>query len=78
MALLFQQQDGTESPALPSELALLISDTLDSPATFLVVQHIAIALKAKRRCILVGLAQSLDYYTAVLRKQVIPVFATLF
>ena len=70
MAVQFRQPDGSESPLLPPELSLLISDTLESPATFLVVQHLALALKARRPCVLVGLAQSFEYYTAVLRKQV--------
>lgn len=69
MAVEFRQPDGSESPLLPQELSLLISDTLESPATFLVVQHLALALKARRPCVLVGLAQSFEYYTAVLRKQ---------
>lgn len=68
--MLFRQKDGSESVALPRDFALLISDALDAPATFLIVQHLAIALKAKRPCVLVGLTQSLDYYTALLRKQV--------
>lgn len=70
MAVHFRQPDGSESPLLPPDLTLLISDTLESPATFLIVQHLALALKAKRPCVLVGLAQSFEYYTAVLRKQV--------
>lgn len=70
MATLFEQPDGSESPVLPPGLSLVVSDSLEAPATFLVVQHVALALKAKRRCVLVGLANSFDYYTAVLRKQV--------
>jgi hypothetical protein len=70
MAVQFRQPDGSESPLLPPGLSLLISDTLESPATFLLVQHLALALKARRPCVLVGLAQSFEYYTAVLRKQV--------
>ena len=70
MATLFEQPDGSESPVLSPGLSLVVSDSLEAPATFLVVQHVALALKAKRRCVLVGLANSFDYYTAVLRKQV--------
>lgn len=70
MATLFEQSDGTESTQIPPELSLLISDCLEAPATFLVVQHLAAALKAKRRCLIVGLSNGFDYYNAVLRKQV--------
>jgi hypothetical protein len=70
MATLYEQPDGSESPVLPPGLALVVSDSLEAPATFLIVQHVSLALKAKRRCVLVGLANSLEYYTAVLRKQV--------
>lgn len=70
MATLFQHQDGTQSALLPRELTMLISDCLEAPATFLIVQHVAQATKAKRKCILFGLSQSFDYYNAILRKQV--------
>lgn len=72
MTTLYRQHDGSESPLLPRELCLLISDCLEAPATFLVAQHLAQALKAKRRCIMLGLSQSFDYYNAVVRKQVRP------
>lgn len=70
MSASFRQPDGSESPLLPPELCLLISDCLEAPATFLVAQHLGQALKAKRRCMLFGLSQSSDYYNAILRKQV--------
>ncbi|KAK9900063.1 hypothetical protein P389DRAFT_192359 [Cystobasidium minutum MCA 4210] len=69
MATLFQQPDGSESPLLPRELTMLISDCLEAPATFLIVQQVAQALKAKRKCVILGLYQSFDYYNAILRKQ---------
>lgn len=72
MATFFQQADGSETALLPRELSMLISDCLEAPATFLLVQHIAQALKNKRKCILFGLSQSFDYYNAILRKQVCP------
>jgi len=70
MSLSFRQADGSDSPRLPLDLALLISDSLEAPATFLLVQQLSLALKAKRRCIVVGVANSFDYYAALLRKQV--------
>merc|ERR1711939_1137097 len=67
--MLFTHTDGSESPLIPFELAMLISDSLEAPATFLIVEQLSLALKAKRRCILVGTAQSFDHYAALLRKQ---------
>lgn len=70
MATLFEQPDGSESPLIPPGLSIVVSDSLEAAALFLVVQHVALALKAKRRCVLVGLANSYEHYTSVLRKQV--------
>lgn len=70
MSTLYRQPDGSESPLLPPELCLLISDCLEAPATFLIAQQVAQAIKAKRRVALFGLSQSFDYYNAILRKQV--------
>lgn len=70
MSLLFLQSDGSESALLPAELSLVISDSIQAPATFLVVHQMALAIKAKRPCIVLGAAQSFEYYTALLRKQV--------
>lgn len=69
-SMLFTNQDGTISAAIPPELALLISDSLEAPATFLLVEQLAAALKSKRKCILVGTAQSFEHYAALGRKQV--------
>ena len=70
MSILYRQRDGSEGPGIPHELAVIVSDSIAAPATFLIVQQIVLARRAKRRCVLVGIAHGFEYYRAVLRKQV--------
>ncbi|GAA5890552.1 hypothetical protein JCM8208_004912 [Rhodotorula glutinis] len=71
------------STALPPDLSLLLTDTLDAPATFLLVQLVARALRpavpgpgrkrargeGPRRVMLVGVREREEYWAATLRKQ---------
>ncbi|GAA5924257.1 hypothetical protein JCM3775_005638 [Rhodotorula graminis] len=70
------------STALPPDLSLLLTDTLDAPATFLLVQLVVRALRpavpeparararaaGPRRVVLVGVREREEYWGATLRK----------
>ncbi|GAA6005635.1 uncharacterized protein JCM10292_006721 [Rhodotorula paludigena] len=66
--------------SLPAAVALLITDTLDAPASFVLVQLVAHALRpaaapgggsgaaGKRRVVVLGVRERDEYWTAVLKK----------
>ena len=72
------------STSLPPDLSLLLTETLDAPATFLLVQLVARALRpaqpelgrgtarreGPRRVVLVGVREREQYWGATLRKHV--------
>ena len=58
----------SRSPLPPPGTTLLVSDTLASPADFVLLHFVAVQLKAGRAVILVGLAESLAHWKALARK----------
>lgn len=56
--------------ALPRDFGVLVTDTLESPATFLLTYFIGRAVRDGRRTVVVGVAQGLEHYTGILRKNV--------
>ena len=60
-------------PTLPNDFTLLLTDTLESPSTFLLTYFIARELRSefeKRRVVLIGLGEGVEGYTSLLRKNV--------
>ena len=72
--LSFLTPSGTRTTALPADLCALILDTVQAPATFLLTNFLARALRQSpaRHSTLVGLAHTLDHYEAILKKNVCP------
>ncbi len=70
--LSFLTPSGTRTTALPADLCALIVDTVQAPATFLLTNFLAKALRQSpaRQSTLVGLAHTLDHYEAILKKNV--------
>jgi len=70
--LTFLTPSGARSSALPADLCALIVDTVQAPATFLLTNLLAKALRQSpaRQSTLVGLAHTLDHYDAILKKNV--------
>lgn len=68
--LTFTTETGARSESLPVDLFIIITDTLQSPAPFLITHFISRSLRENRKTLLVGLKDSLDQYTAVLKKTV--------
>lgn len=71
--------------ALPPDFSLLLTDTLDAPATFLIVQLVARALRPaqpepgrraekRRRVVVVGVREREDHWAGTLKKHVRPCF----
>ncbi|KAL8292115.1 hypothetical protein RQP46_001581 [Phenoliferia psychrophenolica] len=53
---------------LPPDLTVLITDTLESPGTFLLTQFVLRAVRDGRKTLLVGLAHPFEHYSAILKK----------
>jgi hypothetical protein len=58
------------SSRLPADLCILLTDTLESPSLFLLTHFLSRALRDGRRALVVGLGNSFDGYSAVLKKAV--------
>lgn len=56
--------------ALPNDFCMLITDTLESPATFLLTLLISRALRQPRNVVFVGLSDTFDHYAAICKKSV--------
>lgn len=68
--LSFATPQGIRTSSLPADFSILISDTLEAPATFLVTHFLARALREPRKAVLVGLSQTFDHYASILKKTV--------
>lgn len=68
--LTFLSPTGIRSSSLPQEFFLLLTDSLESPATFLLSHFIAKSLKEGRKSILIGSSYPFDHYAAILKKSV--------
>ncbi|KAI5481180.1 UPF0405 domain protein [Pseudohyphozyma bogoriensis] len=66
--LTFLAPSGIRSSALPAGLFLLITDALEAPGTFLLSHFVAKAVRDGRRTVFLGLSQSFDHYSAILKK----------
>lgn len=56
--------------ALPTDFCILLTDTLESPATFLLTHFVGRALRDGRKTVLVGLSRGMEHYATILRKSV--------
>lgn len=68
--LAFRAPNGAPTSILPPRLAMLVLDTLEAPADFLIVHLLSRAFKQGRNCCLVACSKDKDYYNAVLKKHV--------
>lgn len=68
--LTFLTPSGARTASLPVDFAILLTDTLESPSTFLLTHFLARALREPRKVVLVGLSQGWDHYATILRKSV--------
>ncbi|KAK4048193.1 hypothetical protein OIV83_004898 [Microbotryomycetes sp. JL201] len=60
--------DGARSTALPFDFCVLVTDALDSPATFLLTLFVTRSLRNCRPVIFVGLGDTFEQYNAICRK----------
>jgi hypothetical protein len=67
--LLSFEHNGSKS-TIPQELALLLVDTLESPAQFLLSHFINLFLKDGLPCCVVSMNECLSHYNAISRKNV--------
>lgn len=70
--LTFSTGSNARTAQLPRDLQLLITDTLESPGTFLLTYFIAKALrhKVKRNVVFVGVSNDLEGLESILKKMV--------
>lgn len=68
--LTFALGQGVRTAALPADFSLLITDTLESPGTFLLTHFISRALRQPRKTLLVGFSHTFEHYSAILKKSV--------
>lgn len=70
--LSFLSPSGGRTSALPPDLCALIVDTVQAPATFLLTNFLAKALRNSppRQSTLLGLAHTFEHYEAILKKNV--------
>ncbi|KAM0789383.1 hypothetical protein ACM66B_000212 [Microbotryomycetes sp. NB124-2] len=59
---------GQRSTALPFDFCVLVTDAIESPATFLLTLFVTRSLRHGRPVIFVGLHDTLEHYSAICRK----------
>ncbi|KAK4057322.1 hypothetical protein OIO90_001819 [Microbotryomycetes sp. JL221] len=59
---------GIRTSALPLDFSVLITDAIESPATFLLTLFVTRTIRHGRNVIMVGLGDTLDHYTAICKK----------
>ena len=68
--LTFTSPSGIRTASLPADFCVLLTDTLESPATFLLTHFVGRALREPRKVVFVGVAQLFDHYATILKKNV--------
>lgn len=68
--LTFTTPTGLRTSSLPIDFTVLLTDTLESPATFLLTHFVARALREPRKVLFVGLSLAFEHYATVLKKNV--------